>query len=99
MKKILFLFPVLLLLGMKFEEVRELKPTKEELIYNKFIPQCEPQSSPFCLAGTTPANWTQDNELAPYVHCSSCGYGVFTGEEGKESCTFCGVKKVYAPRQ
>lgn len=31
-----------------------------------------------------------DSSDAPlYEHCTKCGYGVFLGEAGKESCTYC----------
>ena len=30
-----------------------------------------------------------------YVHCKTCGIGVFFGEAGQEKCSHCGVKKNY----
>jgi hypothetical protein len=94
MKRILFLSP-LILLGMIFEGNQPLKNAKEEIVLTSEIKNI----SNSCLVGNpTQINYTQDVEGAPYSHCTTCGYGVFTGEEGLEKCTYCGIKKYYAPR-
>lgn len=80
---------------MKLEQVEEIKPNKEEVLIKQVVyPAAQ------CTAATT--NQVSDDinhEGALYIHCSTCGYGVFLGEEGHEKCTYCGVKKNYSSRK
>jgi hypothetical protein len=92
MKKILFILTPLIFISMKFNQSEAVRPAKEELNFKEAI--------------HTPAQCTAslNNNLiivegTPYVHCDTCGYGVFSGEEGYEKCTYCGVKKTYASRK
>lgn len=92
MKKILFILAPLIFIGMKFDQFGEIKPAKEELNFKEaaHVPvQCTASLSNNLII----------TEGAPYVHCNTCGYGVFLGEESREICTYCGVKKTYASRK
>ena len=92
MKKILFILAPLVFIGMKFEQSEVVKPAKEELNFKETI-----HTPAQCTASLS--NNLVIVEGAPYVHCDTCGYGVFSGEEGYEKCTYCGVKKTYASRK
>lgn len=92
MKKILLILVPLVFIGMKFDQVNSIKPAKEELSF-KEVAYAPAQ----CTASLN--NDLINGEAAPYVHCNSCGYGAFLGEEGHEKCTFCGVKKTYVARK
>jgi DNA-directed RNA polymerase subunit RPC12/RpoP len=92
MKKILLIIAPLIFISMKFNQSEAVKPAKEELLLKE--------------VNYTPAKCTTSlsnnliiTEGAPYVHCDTCGYGVFLGDEGQERCTYCGVKKNYASRK
>lgn len=95
MKKLLLLATPLILLGMKFEETTEIKPAKEE-VQLKEISYPMPQ----CFASTANQITSNNNsEGVLYDHCTTCGYGVYLGDEGYEKCTYCGVKKHYDSRK
>ena len=92
MKKILLILAPLVFIGMKFDQISQIKPAKEELNIKETI-----HAPAQCTASLS--NNLIITEGAPYVHCDTCGYGVFLGEEGYERCTYCGVKKTYASRK
>jgi hypothetical protein len=92
MKKILLILVPLIFIGMKFDQIQAVKPAKEELSYKEVV-------NPPAQCTASLSNNLIIVEGAPYVHCNSCGYGVFFGEEGYERCTYCGVKKTYASRK
>jgi hypothetical protein len=95
MKKILLVLTPLVLLGMKFEQTEEIKPAKEEFKIKEIV-----YPSAQCAAAIS-NNQIQvsGDDVAPYAHCNTCGYGAFLGDEGNEKCTYCGVKKNYASRK
>ena len=92
MKKILFLLAPIVFIGMKFDQSQAVKPAKEELNLKEAV-----YAPVQCTASLS--NNLIIVEGAPYVHCDTCGYGVFLGEEGHEKCTYCGIKKTYASRK
>lgn len=95
MKKILLVLTPLVLLGMKFEQTEDIKPAKDELKVREIVyPAAQ------CTAAVTNNQIDISSaEGALYIHCDTCGYGVFLGDEGYEKCTYCGVKKTYASRR
>jgi hypothetical protein len=90
MKKLLFILTPLVLLGMKFEQIEELKPAKEELNTRQII---YPAAQCTAFVSNNQINAANTAEGVLYIHCEACGYGVFSGEEGHEQCTYCGIKK------
>jgi rubrerythrin len=95
MKKILLITLPLVLLGMKFEQTEEIKPNKEELLVKQVV---YPAAQCTASLGNQIVD-EMNHEGALYIHCSTCGYGVFLGDEGHEKCTYCGVKKHYDSRK
>jgi hypothetical protein len=95
MKKMLFITLPLVLLGMKFEQVEQIKPNKEELPVKHIVYPAAQCTAAFSNQILDEAS----HEGALYTHCATCGYGVFLGEEGHEKCTYCGVKKHYDSRK
>jgi rubrerythrin len=92
MKKILLILTPIVFIGMKFNQIEAVRPAKEELNFKEVVhapAQCT----------TSLSNNLIITEGVPYIHCDTCGYGVFLGDEGHERCTYCGVKKNYASRK
>jgi hypothetical protein len=101
MKKILFLIP-LIFVGAKVSSEQLIKPAKEEITFEIKKPAQLINCPPAACAGFSPENiitTVSQNDVAPYVHCTSCRMGVFLGNENEEKkCTYCGVKEHYEPR-
>lgn len=92
-KLILILFP-LLFLGMRFGFEANSKPSFKIQLNEPIVDFIK------CTGIVETSNEMQDSEHSEYVHCKTCGYGVYLMDEsGRERCTYCGVKKQYEQRK
>jgi len=92
-KKILLAIVPLIFLGMKLGEDIQ-NPSQFNKINSISYEEIK------CTGIAENSNEVQDSLHSEYVHCKSCGYGVYLMDEfKKERCTFCGVKKQYEQRK